>query len=216
MTEIKIEKKKPIWPWIILILVVLGVIAYFIYANPDNEYLNDDFDDDITNEQVMESDDIQLDKKMSSSNTYVPGTSYDQYTAFEGSIRDSTRIAIDSSYTKKAYYNLSKAVAKKAEETSVEDSQALTDLKDFSMLITKVSSPLSSAASAKNFKTASDKVAEVLEAIQIKSYPELQSQISDLKKVASDMDGYIQMNQQQDNITQFLQKSRGILREMNK
>ena len=214
MAEIKIEKKKPVWPWILGVLVVIGIIAYFIYENPDRDHLTDDFDDGTTNEQVMESERGHLDS-LGTRKDYQVGSSYDQYAAFEGSIRDSTRIAVDSSYTKKAYYNLCKAVAKKAEEKDVEGSQALTDLQDFSMLITKVSSPLSSAESAKNFKTASDKVAKVLEDIQVKSYPQLQSQVADLKQVTSKMDGYISMDKQQANITQFLQKSRDVLRAMN-
>lgn len=210
MAEIKIEKKKPVWPWILAVLVVLGIIVYFVYANPDRDLLNDDYDD-VTNEQVMESD-KPLGKKR---DAFQPGEAYTQYAAFEGSIRDSTRIAVDSSYTKKAYYNLCKAVAKKAEETNVEDSQALSDLKNFSMLITKVSSPLSSGETAKNFKTASDKVVKVLEDIQLKSYPNLQSQVSELKQVISKMDGHISMDKQQDNLTQFLQKSRDVLKAMN-
>ncbi|MCL8009125.1 hypothetical protein M8845_16975 [Gelidibacter japonicus] len=212
MAEIKIDRKKPVWPWILLILVVLGIIAYLVYDSPERDDHIDDIDDDVTNEHVIDSDGGQS----GTTGAYSAGTAYDQYTAFEGSIRDSTRIAIDSSYTKKAYYNLSKAVAKKADEHNVEESQALIDLRNFSMLITKVSSPLSSAESAKNFKTASDKVAKVLEDIQIKSYPELQSQIADLKQVTSEMDGYISMDKQQDNITQFLQKSRDVLKAMNK
>ena len=211
MAEIKIEKKKPVWPWILAVLVILGIIVYFGYENPERDLLNDDYDD-VSNEQVMESDTNPVD---TTRDTFTPGDAYTQYGAFEGSIRDSTRIAVDSSYTKKAYYNLSKAVAKKAEEMNVDSSQALTDLKDFSMLITKVSSPLSSSETAKNFKTASDKVVKVLEDIQVKSYPELEAQVADLKQVTSKMDGHISMDQQQENITQFLQKSRDVLRAMN-
>lgn len=211
MAELKIEKKKPVWSWILAILILLGIIAYFVYDSRDYNDPFDDFDDDFTNEQIMDYES----NESATSNPFTSGTSYDQYTAFEGSIRDSTRIAVDSSYTKKAYYNLSKAVAKKAEENNIEASQALTDLKEFSMLITKVSSPLGDVETAKNFKTASDKIAKVLEDIQIKSYPTLQSQVSDLKSVTSKMDGSINMHEQQENITQFLQKSRDILKAMN-
>ena len=30
MAEIKIEKKKPIWPWIALVLII-GAIVYYVY-----------------------------------------------------------------------------------------------------------------------------------------------------------------------------------------
>lgn len=31
MAEIKIEKKKPIWPWIAVVLII-GALVYYIYA----------------------------------------------------------------------------------------------------------------------------------------------------------------------------------------
>ncbi|MDR9456075.1 MAG: hypothetical protein RI572_01585 [Salegentibacter sp.] len=38
MAEIKIEKKRPVWPWIILIIVILGILAYvFLYTDTFNE-----------------------------------------------------------------------------------------------------------------------------------------------------------------------------------
>lgn len=39
MAEIKIEKKKPVWPWIVALLLVAAVI-YFIFFR-DNEVKND-------------------------------------------------------------------------------------------------------------------------------------------------------------------------------
>lgn len=34
MAEIKIEKKKPIWPWIVAILLI-GAVVYYIYFRED-------------------------------------------------------------------------------------------------------------------------------------------------------------------------------------
>lgn len=31
MTEIKIEKKKTIWPWILLGLIILAIVIYFLF-----------------------------------------------------------------------------------------------------------------------------------------------------------------------------------------
>lgn len=45
MAEIKIEKKKPVWPWILLGLIILGVILYFLLA--DNDDSMDDMEDDV-------------------------------------------------------------------------------------------------------------------------------------------------------------------------
>ncbi|MBS7233707.1 hypothetical protein KHA90_22075 [Flavobacterium psychroterrae] len=38
MAEIKIEKKKPIWPWIALLLII-GAVVYYIYFT-DHETTN--------------------------------------------------------------------------------------------------------------------------------------------------------------------------------
>lgn len=39
MAEIKIEKKKPIWPWIVALLII-GALIYYIYAK-DQEAHNE-------------------------------------------------------------------------------------------------------------------------------------------------------------------------------
>jgi hypothetical protein len=39
MAEIKIEKKKPVWPWI-LVLLVIAALIYFIFCR-DNETATD-------------------------------------------------------------------------------------------------------------------------------------------------------------------------------
>ncbi|CAM3549080.1 hypothetical protein [Flavobacterium chungbukense] len=39
MAEIKIEKKKPVWPWIVAILLIAAV-AYYVFAK-DDETRND-------------------------------------------------------------------------------------------------------------------------------------------------------------------------------
>lgn len=202
MTEIKIEKKKPIWPWVLLILIVLGIIAYFVYANGDKDDYSDDFDDDVTNGQVID-------------NENRPTRSvYDTYEAFEESMRDSTRIAVDSSYTKKTFANLAKAVVKRADENDLEDSSALNDLREFSVLMTGTSNTSTDMENFKNFKTACDKVATVLEAIQVKNFPSLRQEVSSLKQSASKISPSTPMNKQQTDMNVFLQKSKSVLKSM--
>lgn len=43
MAEIKIEKKKPVWPWILIGLIILVVIFFVVFAGEeDDEFNNDD------------------------------------------------------------------------------------------------------------------------------------------------------------------------------
>ena len=214
MTEIKIVKKKPIWPWILLILIVLGIAAYFIYNNPDLDTLNNGFDDGVTNEKVMDSKSNQIGAD-GAYRTDSYGGIYDEYKAFDESIRDSTRIAVDSSYTKKAFSNLTKLVVKQADKNDIEDSQALEDLRDYSVLITTISKTSSNSENFKNFKTLCDKIAAVLGNIQAKSYPSMQQEAANLKQIATKISISTPMANQQTDINDFLKKSREILKSMN-
>ena len=41
MADIRIEKKRPLWPWLILILI-LGILAFlYIYGSMDTEEVDD-------------------------------------------------------------------------------------------------------------------------------------------------------------------------------
>ena len=39
MAEIKIEKKRPVWPWIVALLLIAGLV-YFVFLK-DNQVQND-------------------------------------------------------------------------------------------------------------------------------------------------------------------------------
>lgn len=47
MAEIKIEKKKPIWPWIAIVLII-GALIYYIFVK-DHETTNSDGSVEIEN-----------------------------------------------------------------------------------------------------------------------------------------------------------------------
>ena len=54
MAEIKIEKKKPIWPWILLVLlIILGVYVYWTY---NDKNLDDPNETEIVTDTIQEMD----------------------------------------------------------------------------------------------------------------------------------------------------------------
>ncbi|RAJ25171.1 hypothetical protein LX77_01472 [Gelidibacter algens] len=213
MAEIKIEKKRPVWPWVVLILIVLAIIVYFIYENRDNDDYNDDLNDGTTTEQMDDSIDLQSDSTYDPNQNY--SSTFDEFSAFEESISDSTRIAVDSSYTKKAFSNLAKAVVAKADESALQNSEALNYLRDYSTLSANMSSTTQGMEASKNFKTPSEEIVTVLGAIQSKKYPALQSQVSDLKQIAAKVDGSKRMDGQQAFMNSFLNKAKDVLQAMN-
>ncbi|WP_081211566.1 hypothetical protein [Salegentibacter sediminis] len=63
MAEIKIEKKRPVWPWIILIIIILGILAYvFLYSDNSNEDINntDDIEELNDNRTMHNSRDMEI------------------------------------------------------------------------------------------------------------------------------------------------------------
>ena len=42
MAEIRIEKKKPVWPWILVGLIILAVIFFVVFASEDDDELDNE------------------------------------------------------------------------------------------------------------------------------------------------------------------------------
>ena len=42
MADIRIEKKKPVWPWILLIIILAVVAFLYIYGSMDSEETDND------------------------------------------------------------------------------------------------------------------------------------------------------------------------------
>lgn len=51
MAEIKIRKKKAIWPWVLGIILVLGILIYYLYAS-NNLETNEDLPSIGTDERI--------------------------------------------------------------------------------------------------------------------------------------------------------------------
>ena len=55
MAEIDIEKKKPIWPWILLVLIILAILYFLVFDNEDEEVM-DEVDTEQIDDGVMEDE----------------------------------------------------------------------------------------------------------------------------------------------------------------
>jgi hypothetical protein len=96
MTEIQIEKKTVIWPWLLLAGVILAVLIYFLFASTDRDK---DF-------ETQSSDLINIREN----NSTVAG-----FTTFVND--DASQMTFDHSYTNQALLKLIQAVEAMAAET---------------------------------------------------------------------------------------------------
>lgn len=208
MAEIKIEKKKPVWPWILLILIILAVVAYFIYANNES----DDSTDDFNTEEIDTTDNNALYENRDDQDTM----NYSDTSYYSESIRDSTRIGTDSTYTKTALHNLARAVTQKASQHNVESFQALEDLKQYASQTNGMTDSTNSNATGmtKNLKTVSMNIVNVLERIQTSNFPALNNEIADLKQTANKLNTDA-LDRQQNNLQAFFRKANEVLNKMN-
>lgn len=212
MAEIKIEKKAPIWPWILLVILIIAIIVYFVYNNDKNG--NVIYDNEMNNETI---DTI--------SNTYNEGLgtiapylgSNSVVQQFENSVTDSTRIGVDSMYTKTAIVNLARVVAIKADELDLQPSMALENLKyysDPSYVTTDTDIPVDKDIYS-NFKTVSKDIVTVLKSIQTNKYPSLEDDVLELKQTSSKIDTNMATKAQQITVQTFFSKAKKVVNDMN-
>src|SRR5690606_595779 len=176
MAEIKIEKISPIWPWILLIIALIAVIVFFVYNN-DND-VNTIYNND-TQSEARDTISNTPHESHGTSAPYLGSLSVVQ--EFESSITDSTRIGVDSMYTKTAIVNLARVVTMKADELDVKPSMALENLKFYtepSQATTDTQIPASKDVYG-DFKAVSKDIVTVLETIQTENYPTLKNDVSE-------------------------------------
>lgn len=68
MAEIKIEKKKPVWPWILVGLIILVVIFFLVFANEDDNEIDTD---DTEIREVNSSDTMGLQIERDNKTYYI-------------------------------------------------------------------------------------------------------------------------------------------------
>lgn len=208
MAEIKIEKKTPVWPWILVVLIIIAVVAFFIF----NDYDADDVSDDVATEKVDSTDTYRND----ATDTYDQ-SAFDKYNAamsqFDSYINDSNRIGTDTIYTKTAFHKLADLVVLKADQNNLPSSEALENLRGYAM---QASETVNDMSISESLNAIGNDIASVVESIQDKNFPNLDSDVSKLKDISDKLDNNIALAKQQQNIQDFMMKSKSILNSMKR
>ncbi|MCM4160628.1 hypothetical protein FHG64_18495 [Antarcticibacterium flavum] len=215
MAEIKIEKKKPIWPWILVGLIILGIILYFLFAGNDDDM--DDMDDNRT-EQV--SDTTYTDAQRRDNDNSTMGwdetsrdtLNDDSVSNYLSHVGDRERMGVDHEYTNNALIHLIDAVEAKAAEVNMDIDKDLEEMRDEAEAITQ--NP-QATNHADKIKETGNKIVDVLERMQEENFPNLSGDVEDVRTALQDIDSSTLTLEQKEEINSFFREAADVLRSMS-
>ncbi|MGB3466666.1 MAG: hypothetical protein WBA74_15400 [Cyclobacteriaceae bacterium] len=201
MAEIKIEKKKPVWPWILLALLIVAAVAYFVLDDDDAENRVTDIEDTEQVEKV--SADISDRKTMA----YESSNEFSQYVANEDG-----KMGLDHVYTHKAFEKLIDAIKEVADNNDYDitvDLQKATDLSD------QIKKDPMSLKHANMIKSGFMITSKALENIKNAKYSDAEMSIDELKTIASQLNVDEPTLDQKTVVKSYFDTSAEVIKEMN-
>ncbi|MGK7392142.1 MAG: hypothetical protein ACNS60_17450 [Candidatus Cyclobacteriaceae bacterium M2_1C_046] len=208
MADIRVEKKsKPVWPWILAILIAAAVI--WVIADDDDEYGEEI--GVVTTEQEYEE------RQNAQDTLYRDGQrgEEDAAMAYVNFIEENgDNVTKSHEYSHQALTHLSKAVKEVAEENnvSIENKDQLDNLEQQA---NKLMKERSSAKHADIMANAFNSAATVISNVQEKQYPDMAQQANELEKAAEEVKPGVLATNQKDAIKNFFDKAANTLEAMN-
>ncbi|MBA3284927.1 MAG: hypothetical protein H0U27_07690 [Nitrosopumilus sp.] len=191
MTEIKIEKKKPVWPWILLVLGLLVAVWFFFFRN--DKY-----------EPVETADRTALIDTDENNNTVAA------YVTFINA--DKNKMSIDHTYASEAITKLTDATDAMATEVGYDVKADIAKAKQYADEITK--NPMSTTHADK-IRSSADVLSTALQNMQQAKFPGLSTEAADVKSAAEAIDPQALTLDQRDVVKSFFSKTADLLNKMN-
>ena len=197
MTEIKIEKKAPVWPWILIGLVIAALIYFFAFRETEDTIIPGEDDDDTRQEQTI---------GIRENNSTV-----EEYISF---VRNSERddMGLDHEFSNEALLLLADAIDAMADEVDVDLNNDFKGVRDNADHITD---DPTSTDHANHIRTSALTLTSELGNIQREEYPELSNEITDLKAAANSIDPNVLTNDQRNSVMSYFDKAADVLEKMN-
>ena len=230
MAEIKIEKKKPMWPWILLGLGVIAVLIYFLAFNDYNEQINKAPKTsklivvEETNEVPKTSDPIVAEEINEVPKTSEPivveetdltsvkenNSTVEAYVNFVETSKN--KMGLDHEYTNEALLKLIEATNAMAGEVGYEVQAELDKVKEYAEMVN--SDPFETTH-ADNIRKADDVLTNVLQKIQTAKYPGLKNEVAELTNASESIKPGVLTLDQKDEVKIFFNKAAELLQKMN-
>jgi hypothetical protein len=198
MAEIKIEKKKPIWPWLLAALVILGILAYvFVYERDDTLAENEQENADLIDNTNADND----------RNTDPAVASYVQYVK-----NDPDKMGLDHSYANEALTRLMAATQAKAAAMNYDVTTDLSKVKEYA---DKIATDPFETTHANNIRKATNLLTTTLQNMQQAHYPQLSGEVDELRQASAAIDPDVLTLDQKQAVKSYFDKASDVLQEMN-
>lgn len=193
MAEIKIEKKKSIWPWILLILIVLGLLWYF-FMREDNNRIDDE---PIVTEQIAEE--------------YNDADRYTATATYSSFIADTDKMGVDHEYSKEALHHLINATEEKAYMFNVDVNADLDEARKKASETTEDPEKLNHADL---IKSSGKEIVRALTTLKEASFPTLTAELDKVSNAVDEIDVTVPTLDQKDKVNNFFKSAESLLLKM--
>jgi len=193
MTEIKIEKKKPLLAWMLLVVLVgiLAVLAYFLVFNDGKD--------------VMKTAETSSLINVNENNSTVA--------AFVRFVEVGNKeMTLNHAYTNEALLKLTEATNAMADEIKYDVRADMDKVKEAAKVITIDKFDTSHANSIRDV---TNLLTNVLEKMQQAKYPELAKEVAELRNASDSINPDVLTLDQKDNVKTFFSKAADLLKKMN-
>ena len=206
MAEIKIQKKQPIWPWILLILGVLALVYYLYQKN--NDAIDDVMDDDV--EMIRDSTDVTTD--MGNKNALllsdIANSKISEYKSF---IANDQKMGVDHEFSSTAIHKLIDATEAVA---SSFDMDIKSDLESARNTASEITNDPQKVDHAEKIKSAGNAIVQSLKKIQTQKFPDLENNLDALKNSVAAITPTTKTLDQKDVIKDFFNQAAEVLTNM--
>lgn len=194
MAEIKIEKKPPVWPWILLGLLLLGGLIYWFALRGDD---GDTLVADNTETMVMDNEIV------------VPAAVTDYLTFVDG---DTEPMGLDHEYTNAALMKLTAAIQAVAQ---VNDYDIRADLDQAKEYAAKIEQDPFETTHANSIRKAAETLGGTMHRMQEAKFPQLSSEAQTVVDAAGKIDPDVLTLDQKPAVKGFFGEAASLLSKMN-
>ncbi|WP_224995648.1 hypothetical protein [Cesiribacter sp. SM1] len=210
MAEIRVEKKdnKPIWPWIIGALLLIGLIwavaELFDSEEPEREVA-------AVEQPVVEDRTVIEEERVANNQMAAPVS---EYITFAEQDEQSPDMGLDHEYTSQGIQKLKAALVALADEHGAGNADIQQKKQDMEQAADKIQQDPTSLQHANTIKDTFTKASNLMASIQQNSFPDASDEVEEVKSAAESIDVNTQTLNQKDAVKEFFNESSEAIQAM--